>query len=100
MFGYVAQTVTLTFWGKLDSKMTRRLIDCIIDTVNIWLNGLKTAEHILGGRIEFSEAENPLTDLMAGRMKFHIYITPPSPAKEMEFVLEYDADYVSAALGG
>lgn len=33
-------------------------------------------------------------------MKFHIYITPPSPAKEMEFVLEYDADYVSAALGG
>lgn len=36
MFGYVAQTVTLTFWGKLDSKMTRRLIDCIIDTVNIW----------------------------------------------------------------
>lgn len=100
MFGYVAQTVTLTFWGKLDSKMTRRLIDCIIDTVNIWLNGLKTAEHILGGRIEFSEDENPLTDLMAGRMKFHIFVTPPSPAKEMEFVLEYDADYVSATLGG
>ena len=100
MFGYIAQTVTLTFWNKLDSKMTRRLIDCIIDTVNIWLNGLKTAEHILGGRIEFSEAENPLTDLMAGKMKFHIFVTPPSPAKEMEFVLEYDADYVSAALGG
>ena len=100
MFGYIAQTVTLTFWNKLDSKMTRRLIDCIIDTVNIWLNGLKTAEHILGGRVEFSEDENPLTELMAGKMKFHIFVTPPSPAKEMDFVLEYDADYVSAALGG
>ena len=65
-----------------------------------WLNGLKTAEHLLGGRIEFISDENPTTDLMAGKLKFHLYITPPSPAKEMEFTLEYDADYVSEALGG
>lgn len=99
MFGYVAQTLILTFWSRLDSKMTRRLIDSVIDTTNIWLNGLKTDEHLLGGRIEFREEENPLTDLMAGKLKFHVFITPPSPAKEMEFTLEYDADYVSAALG-
>ncbi|MBP0983092.1 MAG: phage tail sheath subtilisin-like domain-containing protein [Oscillospiraceae bacterium] len=100
MFGYVAQSLILTFWSRLDSKMSRRLIDSVVDTVNIWLNGLKTAEHLLGGRIEFISDENPTTDLMAGKLKFHLYITPPSPAKEMEFTLEYDADYVSAALGG
>ena len=37
-------------------------------------------------------------DLMAGIIKIHIYMTPPSPMKECEFVLEYDADYVSSAL--
>lgn len=99
MFGYVAQTVIMSHWSRIDQKMTRRLIDTIIDSVNIWLNGLKTAEHILGGRVEFVDAENTVTDLMAGKMKFHVYITPPSPAQEMEFTLEYDADYLTAALG-
>lgn len=78
----------------------RRGLCSIVDSINIWLNGLKTSEHILGGRIEFNADENPVTDLMAGKMKFHIYMTPPSPAKEIEFTLEYDAEYVSAALGG
>lgn len=100
MFGYVAQSVILSFWSRIDDKMSRRLIDTIMDSVNIWLNGLKTAEHILGGRVEFNSDENTVTDLMAGKMKFHIFITPPSPAQEMEFTLEYDADYLTAALAG
>lgn len=100
MFGYVAQSVILSFWSRIDDKMSRRLIDTIMDSVNIWLNGLKTGEHILGGRVEFNSDENTVTDLMAGKMKFHIFITPPSPAQEMEFTLEYDADYLTAALAG
>jgi hypothetical protein len=31
-------------------------------------------------------------------MGFHLFITPPSPAKEIEFVLEYDVSYVESAL--
>jgi len=54
----------------------------------------------LGARAEFKDNENPLTDLMAGIMKVHIYITPPSPAQEIDFVLEYDAEYVTSALQG
>ena len=78
--------------------MNRRLIDNIVDTFNIYLNGLTSEEKILGGRIEFNEDENTTTDLMAGKMKFHIYITPPSPAKEIEFTFEYDTDYIQKAL--
>jgi phage tail sheath protein FI len=44
------------------------------------------------------ESENPLTSLMAGKIKLHVYMTPPSPAQEIDFVLEYDADYVTSAL--
>jgi len=98
MFGWVANTLILTYWSKVDKKMNRRLIDSIVDSVNVWLNGLTNAEQLLGGRVEFKEEENSTTALMAGKAVFHIYMTPPSPAKQLDFVLEYDAAYVSAAL--
>jgi hypothetical protein len=97
-FGWVSNSLILTYWSKLDGKLNRRLIDNIVDSVNIWLNGLSSEEKILGGRIEFREEDNSLTNLMSGKAVFHIFLTPPSPAKELEFVLEYDADYVTAAL--
>ena len=98
MFGWVSNSIVLSYWSKLDKKMTRRLIDSIVDSVNIWLNGLTAEEKLLGGRVEFRDSENSLTALMAGKAVFHLYITPPSPAKELEFVLEYDVSYVESTL--
>jgi phage tail sheath protein FI len=80
--------------------MNRRLIDTVIDSSNIWLNGLIGSGYVLGARAEFKESENPLDNLMAGIMKVHLYMTPPSPAQEIDFVLEYDANYVTSALQG
>lgn len=100
MFDWVGNTEILTFWNKLDKPMNSRLIGSILDTVNIWLNGLTGAEYLYGGRAEFLEEENPETNLKAGILKIHNYITPPSPAQEINFVLEYDANYVTAALQG
>lgn len=98
MFDYVSNTLIKTFWSKLDKPMNRRLIDTILDSANIWLNGLVGAGYLLGARVEMLETENPLTSLMAGKIKLHVYMTPPSPAQEIDFVLEYDADYVTSAL--
>ncbi|MEA5057772.1 MAG: phage tail protein [Anaerotignum propionicum] len=98
MFGWVANSLILTYWSKVDKKMTRRLIDSIVDSVNIWLNGLVAEEKLLGGRVEFREEENTTVALMAGKAVFHIYMTPPSPAQELNFVLEYDVNYVADAL--
>ena len=98
MFDWAGNTVIKTFWSKLDKPMNRRLIDTILDTCNIWLNGLVGAGYLLGARAEFKDGENAQTDLMAGIVKIHIYMTPPSPAQEIDFVLEYDADYVTSAL--
>jgi hypothetical protein len=78
--------------------MSQRFIESIIDSVNIWLNGLVSEEHLLGGRVEFREEDNTLTALMGGKATFRIFMTPPSPAQEIEFVLEYDPSYVTAAL--
>lgn len=98
MFAYVQNTIIRTCWQFLDKPMNRRLLDTITDTVNIWLNGLVGSGYLLGARVEISEDENPVTQLMAGIIKIHVYMTPASPAQEIDFVLEYDSSYVTSAL--
>ena len=98
MFDWVGNTLIRTFWSKLDKPMNRRLIDSILDTCNIWLSGLVGTERLLGARAEMLENENNLLDLMAGILHIHIYITPPSPMQQCDFILEYDTNYVESAL--
>lgn len=100
MFDWVGNTEIRTFWAKLDKPQNRRLIDSIMDANNIWLNGLTGQGYFHGARAEFIEGENPLADLLAGKIKIHNYLAPPGPLQELDFVLEYDASYVTAALQG
>lgn len=95
MFDWIANTCIKTFWVKIDQPMTPRLVANIVDTCNIWLNGLKGSGKLIGARVEFNEAENPPTDLMQGIMRLHIFITPPSAASEINFTLEYDISYLA-----
>lgn len=96
MFNWISNTLILTFWSKIDNPQNRRLIETIVDSANLWLNGLTADEFILGGRVAFLQEENPVTDIMDGILKFHVYITPPSPAREIDFMMEYDVNYVNS----
>jgi len=100
MFGWIGNSILKTFWARLDSPMNTRLIGSILDTCNIWLNGLVGAEYLLGARAEFRPDENPVTDLMAGRIKIHILNAPPPPMQQADFILEYDVNYLKSAFAG
>lgn len=99
MFNWVGNSLIQTFWQKVDNPGNRRLIETVVDSCNIWLNGLSARQYILGGRVEFRSDENPTTDLMDGKFRFHVYITPPSPAEEIDFILEYDPSYIETLFG-
>ncbi|WP_232035743.1 phage tail sheath family protein [Methylomusa anaerophila] len=94
MFDWISNTLILTFWQKVDAPINKRLVDTIIDSANIWLSGLAARQRILGGRVAFLEEENPTTDLMDGILRFHVYVTPPGPAREIDFIVEYDPAYL------
>ena len=96
MFKWVGKTLILTYWNYIDRGIKRRLIDAIVQSINDWLSSLSTDEKIIGGRVEFNESENSATALAAGIVRFHIYMTPPSPMQKMDFVLEYDLSYLTA----
>ena len=97
VFDWVANTAIQTCWSYVDMPMNRRVIDNILDMLNIWLNGLTGSGYLLGGRVEMNEDENPVTNLIQGIVVFHLFITPPSPAQEINFTLEYDVSYLEAA---
>lgn len=96
MFNWHASTFIQTYWVKVDKPINKRLINAIVDSENIRLNGLVAQGVLLGGRIEFLEEENATTDLLDGIITFHTYITPPTPARVIEDTIEYDPDYFSA----
>lgn len=98
MFRWVSKNVILSYWSYIDRRMTRVLIDAVLEGINSWLNGLSAEGKILGGSVVMEESENPTTALMEGKVKYRIYLTPPSPMKKMEFVLEYDLSYLESAL--
>lgn len=92
MFNWVGNTLITTFFQRVDAPTNRRLIDTILDSANIWLNGLAAQQYILSGRVTFTETDNPTTDLMDGIVKFRVQICPPPPARDLEFVLVYDVN--------
>ena len=98
MFRWVAKNVILSYWSYIDRRMSRVLIDAILQSVNDWLNGLTAEGRILGGEIVMEDSENQTTALMAGKVKYHVYLTPPSPLQKIDFVLEYDFSYLEMAL--
>jgi phage tail sheath protein FI len=94
MFSFVGNTLVTTAWQLVDRPLNRRLAGTVCDTFNVWLNGLARREFLLGGRVEFLSNDNPTTDLMDGIARFHVFFTPPSPARELDFILEYDPAYI------
>lgn len=96
MFDWTGNQFILSLWQHADRPMTRRLVKTIVNSWNYYLNGLAAREYILGGRIEFLEDENPVTDVIDGKMVFHYMFTPPGAAESITALLEYDPSYVSA----
>lgn len=96
MFGWVGNTLIRTHWNKLDKPMITRLMESIIDSINIWLNGLAGREYLLGASVVFDESLNPPERLRNGRVRAKILMTPPPPLTEAEFELEYDLSALNA----
>ncbi|MFJ8100420.1 phage tail sheath family protein [Lysinibacillus sp. NPDC096212] len=90
---WLGNTIILTTWDKVDGPIGRRLIDNVLDTMNMWMNGLQSEGVLIGGRVEFREEDNPITDLLSGKIRFRYAVAEPTPAQDIENILEFDASY-------
>lgn len=95
---WAANTFILTYFQKVDNPMNRRLIEAIVDSENIRGNSFVARDICARYEIAFDEDENPVTDLINGKITFHQYITPFVPAEDIENVIEFDPYALSDAL--
>ncbi|MER2126293.1 phage tail sheath family protein [Solibacillus sp.] len=93
---WLANSIILTTWNKVDKPINRSLIDNIVDTMNNWFNGLHNRNVILGGRVEFRKADNPTTSLLSGKLRLRYFVAEPVPAQDIENLLEFDPSYYNS----
>ena len=96
MFTWIDNTIILTTANEVDVPINRRLIDSVIDTVQIWLNALVAQGALVGGKIDFRASENTTAQLSDGRIAWHLTAAPPSPAENVVYLVEYDPAMLAA----
>jgi len=103
MGDWLSNTIILSHWGRIDGKLNERLIESILDTVNIWFNGLATDQHLIGGRAEFPGGFNTVESFRQGKIRFILYYAVQGIAQEITHELTFDPQYIEdllAALAG
>ncbi len=97
-FSWWGNSFILTYFQKVDDPANPRLIETIVDSENI-----RGAAYVSDGKcaraeITFSMDENPVTDLINGKLTFHQYLTPYPPAEDIHNILEFDPYALEDAL--
>jgi len=97
-FTWAGNSFILTYFQKVDNPMNKRLIENIVDSANIAGNGYVARGYCATYRVEYLADENPTTDILNGKITFHQYLAPYTPAEDIEDILEFDTDALTAAL--
>lgn len=95
---WAANSFILTYFQKVDNPANKRLIEAIVDSENIRGNGFVARGVCARYEIKYNEDENTTTDLLDGKITFHQYITPYTPAEDIEDIIEFDPEALRAAL--
>lgn len=99
-FTWRRNSLIRTYFQKVDSPANYRLIESICDSENILGNSFVARGIVAGYKVSFRAAENPITQILNGKIVFHIDLAPYTPAEDIEFLLEFDPTAIETALTG
>lgn len=102
MFNWHANSFILTYFDEVDDPMNAVLIQSVVDSENIRCASY-APDKWAGASIEYRLADNPVTNIAAGKVVFRQKIAPYTPAQEIDNVVSFDLDLLSttlAAAGG
>ena len=97
-FSWWGNSFILTYHQRVDDPASRRMIQALVDDENVRGNALVAQGRCAGARMEFREQDNPITDILNGKLQFYRHLAPWTPAEDILDVLEFDPDMLSAAL--
>lgn len=100
MFDWWGNTFIQNYYDNVDDPTNYRLIESVVDSENIRANGFQARGQIAGAKIEFLESENPISQILDGKIKFVQKAGFFTPARLIENDLEFDPTILSNALFG
>lgn len=99
-FSWWGNRFIIAYMEKVDNPADYRLIESIVDSENVRGNSLTSQGKCAGIRMEYNEADNPIENVMNGKIVFKQHLAPYTPAEDILNILEFDITMIEAALGG
>lgn len=99
-FSWWGNSFITTYTEKMDDPANYRLIESIVDSENVRGNSLVSTGKCAGIRMVYSRGDNPVKNVMDGKVVFRQYLAPYTPAEDILNVLEFDPSMIEMALGG
>ena len=99
-FSWWGNSFITTYIEKVDNPANYRLIESVVDSENVRGNSLVSMGKCAGIRMVYNRADNPINNVIDGRIVFRQYLAPYTPAEDILNVLEFDPSMIEAALGG
>lgn len=100
MFTWLANTFITNFFEKVDDPTDFRLIESVVDDWNVFCSTLVANGNLAASSMEYNVDENPIENILNGKIVFHQRTAVFTPAEEIENVLEFDPNMLSQALNG
>lgn len=99
-FSWWGNSFITTYMEKVDDPANYRLIESIVDSENVRGNALTSQGKCAGIKMVYSKEDNPIANVLDGKIVFRQYLAPYTPAEDILNVLEFDPSMIEAALGG
>lgn len=99
MFSWWGNSFITTYMERVDNNMNYRLIESVVDDENIRANSYKP-DKIADAKMVYNKSDNPISQILDGKIKFKMYLAPYTPAEFIENTLEFDPGMLENTLGG
>lgn len=99
-FSWWGNSFILSYYKKVDKLADTRLIESLCDEENIRGNSYVAQGKCAGAKITYSKDDNPITQVLDGKIQFRQYLAPYTPAEDILNILEFDPTLLEAALSG
>ncbi len=86
--------------NKVDDPYDPRLVESLVDSENLYLNGLTSSGYIAGGSISYNEEENTNEDILNGHVTFRTTLAFWTPAEYIKNRIAFDPSILQQALTG
>ena len=99
-FSWWGNSFIMTYLEKVDNPANYRLIESIVDSENVRGNSLVSQGKCAGIKMQYSKEDNPVDQVLNGKIVFKQFLAPYTPAEDILNVLEFDPSMIEAALSG